>query len=318
MNSDVLIIGAGQIAKQYVKAVTCLNIRITVVGRSVEPLERLKSEFPHISIASGGIEKWLRKEKDRCPVIVATQIENLFSITETLIDAGFKSILVEKPLTYNREMAQNLAEKAAINRANVYIAFNRRSYSSVEEAKRLIELDGGVSSFHFDFTEATFRIKPENYSKETMSKWGIANSSHVIDTAFYLCGFPAEIYSTVYGEAINWHENGSIFTGIGRTQKDVPFTYHSNWGCPGKWNIEIFTEKRKLFFSPMERLKQQKFGQFSIEEVDCDYSKDINFKPGFLNQAEKLLHNKTVGVNLLVYGDYIKVYNQIFKYDKHE
>lgn len=288
-NLKILIVGAGVIAREYVKVVEALGYRALVVGRGDRNVNEVRSAFPSALAISGGLEKWLEKNEAPLHAIIATPIDHLATSTEKLLSSGCKYILAEKPLTYSIPKAKDLAQMARENNARVNIAFNRRSYTSVQEAQKLIERDGGVSSFHFDFTEASFRIDPKNYSKETNRLWGIANSSHVIDTAFHLGGKPEWIECRQYGEAVNWHPAGSIFTGMGVTMKKVPFTYHANWGCPGKWNIEIMTPKRKLLFSPMEHLHQQVEGSFNVELVKLDYDTEKVHKPGFFGQVSNWL-----------------------------
>ena len=75
---------------------------------------------------------------------------------------------------------------AEANEANVYIAYNRRFYASVLEAKRRIDEDGGLSSFIFEFTEWSHSITNLDKTKFQLNNWFIGNSTHVIDAAFFL------------------------------------------------------------------------------------------------------------------------------------
>jgi predicted dehydrogenase len=315
-NLRIAIIGAGLIARKYVKVVLSLGHDPIVIGRGQKNIDELKLQFPAVDTNTGGLEDWLGANQPPAHAIIATPIQYLATATKQLLKAGTRYILVEKPLTYSVEEAQSLADLARSLSAEVTVAFNRRSYVSVKEAARLIQQDGGVSSFHFDFTEATFRIDPGNYDISTNQYWGIANSSHVIDTAFFLGGKPKWMECRQYGEAISWHDAGSIFTGIGETENGVPFTYHANWGCPGKWNIEIMTPERKLLFSPMERLHQQVKGSFRVELVELDYSVDTDYKPGFFQQVEAWLEESP---DYLIYltglASEIVHYKHIFSYE---
>ena len=298
-NLNIAIIGAGLIAREYVKVVLALGHSATVVGRGQKKIDEVKTQFPDVQTVAGGLENWLSEGHVSTHAIIATPIVHLAAATKALLNSGCKSILVEKPLTYSVKEAEEIVELARSKFAEVFIAFNRRSYVSVREAARLIEQDGGVSSFHFDFTEATFRISPANYDRSTNKYWGIANSSHVIDTAFFLGGQPAWLETRQYGNATDWHPAGSIFTGLGETTERIPFTYHANWGCPGKWNIEIMTQERKLFFSPMEKLHQQQKGGFKLELVDLDYSLDVKFKAGFYKQTETWINQEESNITKL-------------------
>ncbi len=308
------MVGAGSIAREYVKVLEALGHQVLVVGRGEKNIVELKSAHPDVEAFSGGLGNWLQSNKPPTNAIIATPIENLAASTFCLLQAGCKNILVEKPLSYSIQETEDLAELARQKTATVSIAFNRRNYVSVQAAKEFIRRDGGISSFHFDFTEAIFRIDPKNYSLATNENWGIANSSHVIDTAFYLGGKPGWMECRQYGMAVKWHPAGSIFTGIGETKEGVPFTYHANWGCPGKWNIEIMTPERKLLFSPMERLHQQVKGEFKIGLVEIDYSLDIEFKPGFYQQVKAWLKNNSDLLSISDMVEELNAFNRFFSY----
>ncbi|QSE96812.1 Gfo/Idh/MocA family protein [Fulvivirga lutea] len=311
---EVLIVGAGTIAGEYVKVIEALGYHAIVVGRGLTRVKKLQQAYPNTKVVAGGLSNWLITNKPPKMAIISTPIDHLLDATVLLIKAGVKNILVEKPLTYSVDEAITLNEQATNAGANIYVAFNRRNYVSVIKAKQLIKEDGGVSSFRFDFTEAIFRIDPKNYSSQTTELWGIANSSHVIDTAFYLGGKPSIIDCRQHGNAIEWHPSGSIFTGLGTTEEGIPFTYHADWGCPGKWNIEILTSKRKLLFSPMEQLHQQLAGGFKTELVELDYTNDMNFKPGFYQQTKNLIEGKEAGMQLKELGEELTILNKIFNY----
>ncbi|MEP1094956.1 MAG: Gfo/Idh/MocA family oxidoreductase [Cyclobacteriaceae bacterium] len=312
-NIEILIVGAGPIAREYIKVLDAMNCAPIVVGRGESNLQKVKEAYPRCKVFGGGINGWLSDNKPPPNAIIATPVEHLASNTKELLISGCRNILVEKPLTFNKSEALELANLAKLKEANVFIAFNRRSYVSVMHAKELIEIDGGVSSYHFDFSEAIFTINPENYSEQTVQYWGMANSSHVIDTAFHLGGNPETLQCGQYGNDVSWHKSGSIFTGMGEAPGKVPFTYHANWGCPGRWNIAIMTSKRKLLLSPMEQLHQQLSGGFAIELVDLDYSKDLDFKPGFYHQVEVFLKNNgTFHIDDL--SDEIELLNRILNY----
>lgn len=310
----VLVVGAGTIAKEYVKILLALHKIPVIISRGEEKASDLRRIYPDIEIFTGGLEDKLNNFDVPPYAIVATPVESLSRCTKLLIKAGCKNILAEKPLTFFANDAAEIKQLASIHNSNVFIAYNRRSYQSVIKAKELISEDGGILSFHFDFTEAIFRITPANYHKNTLKYWGMANSSHVIDTAFYLGGMPAWIECRQYGDRLSWHEAGSIFTGMGETDVEVPFTYHANWGAPGRWNIEIMTKKRKLILSPMEKLKQQKKNGFIVEDVEINDRLDTDFKPGFYHQVSNFLSSGDL-LSIKHLEEDISIFKKIFNYE---
>lgn len=313
--AKVLIVGAGKIAEHYLRILIDLSCDIIVVGRGKERINELKVKYPGIKTFSGGLDQWLGSNTPPGYAIIATPIAQLYSLTASLINAGCPNVLVEKPLTFNPKEAEYIQRIATERGSRVDIAFNRRNYCSVIKAKELIAADGGVSSFHFDFSEAIHRVNLEKFTTEELKLWGIANSSHVIDTAFYLGGKPKWMDSKHYGNAVDWHPAGSIFTGMGESINGSPFTYHANWGSPGRWNIEIMTPERRLLFSPMERLHQQLKGSFKIELVDLDYSLDIDYKPGFHQQVLTWINGGKYLMKLNELIDDLKTCKKIFSYE---
>ena len=77
-----------------------------------------------------------------------------------------------------------------------------------------------------------------------LNKWVISNSSHVLDTVFYLIGNPETLKCQINGQnKIKWHPSGSIFSGFGISSKNIPFSYQANWNSAGRWSIEVLTKK---------------------------------------------------------------------------
>ena len=198
-------------------------------------------------------------------------------------------------------------------KADVYIGYNRRFYSSVLKAQEYINNDGGVSSFYFEFTEWSHIIEKLEKDKEIKSRWLLHNSTHVIDLAFYLGGLPEKVNCYKAG-GFEWHTDGAIFTGAGITKNGVLFAYHANWDAPGRWGLQILTKNHRLIFRPLEKLKIQKKGSISIEDVDINDELDLKFKPGLYREVKAFLSNdfeKFVNIHQQV--EHLKYYETIAK-----
>ena len=312
----LIVVGAGNIAIEYIKVLYALGIDPVVVGRGIKNINKIKEKFQGIIAFSGGIKKYLETNEPSEYSIVATDVENLSKTVKVLIGNNVKNILVEKPLTVSIESVKELVELSKNQNIKISIAFNRRAYQSVIKSKEIIKMDGGVKSFHFDFSEAIYRQSKsdlEKYSKINLKYWGICNSSHVIDTVFYLCGNVKEINCFQYGRDIKWHNNGSKFIGNGLTVNNAPFSYNSDWTSPGRWSITINTLNYKLIFSPMEKLKIQNKDSFQVNEVELEYQIDSNFKAGYYLQCKKFI-NKEPLFTIDELENRILLFNQIFNY----
>lgn len=313
---DLVVVGSGKMAQAYSKVLIDLGVQFTLVGRSLSRVESYKKIFPSIKAFAGGVEAYLKDHLAPESVIIAANITLMASIAQKFIENGTKNILLEKPGSLSVEVLSELKKLADESGASVFIGYNRRFYTSVLEAQKIIQKDGGLTSFHFEFTEMIHKIKPEKHGPEALSRWVISNSSHVIDTAFFLGGQPKKLTAEISGNDVLWHPSGSIFTGMGLTEDGVPFTYHANWGSAGRWNLELSTKNRKLIFSPMEKLRVQLRGEMNIEEINLDYHFDENYKPGIYLQTRAFLNQNTL-TGLLVIDDLIgkmKLYNRMANY----
>ena len=220
----------------------------------------------------GGLKNFLETKPNKpSEVIVASNVEQLFETTTLLLEYGVKSILLEKPGATNSEQMRKLSELAKEKSADVVLAYNRRFYSSTDKAIEIIKEDGGVTSFNFEFTEWSHTIEVLNKPKETFEAWLVANSSHVINMAFFLGGYPEKMSSYSAGEKVlKWHPRASIFAGSGVSHTNALFSYQANWSSPGRWSVEMITRKHRLIFRPMEKLQIQDIGSVAINSVEIN------------------------------------------------
>lgn len=286
----IWIVGAGLMAEEYIKVLKSLDEEFLVIGRSEESIKKLIKMY-NCNAFHGGINNFLNESRPLPTKVINTVgIDSLTEVTKSLIKAGINDILIEKPGFGNAIEIKDLISLSVEFNAKLFIAYNRRYYQSVIEAKKIILEDGGVVSFCFEFTEWSHIIRDLKKSKVEHQNWFLGNSSHVIDTAFFLCGKPKEISCNKSG-GLEWHSTASVFTGSGLSESGALFSYHSNWESAGRWSIDILTKKRRLIFKPIETLSVQKIGSINIESVDIDYEIDQKFKPGILLQTKAYLSN---------------------------
>ncbi len=119
--------------------------------------------------------------------------------------------------------------------------------------------------------------------------WLLANSSHVIDLAFWLAGPPAHMEAQVLGH-LDWAGGPRVYVGAGRTVDEAAFSYHANWASPGGWGVTFVTDAHRVYLQPLERLQVQRIGSFEVQDLEIDATADRNCKPGLLRQTEAFLH----------------------------
>ena len=311
---SVLIIGAGYIANQYAIALSNLKIKdVTILGKTKENLQKFK-EFPNFEIIDGGYERNLSKIKKKDLVIIAIPIEELTNTAKKVIENGHSRILIEKPGSVFKNDLLEL--KKIIKKEKVRIAYNRFFYPSFHKLLSLVQSEGGITSCKFDFTEWLHTIEIEKYDTKICNRWGISNSLHVISMVLGLIGMPKKI-STFQMGSLEWHPTGSIFVGNGISEKDIPFSYHANWGGGGRWGIEVITKENIYRLIPLEKLFVSKKGSIKWEEVNLQ-NPFLDVKEGIAEEIATMLNDeldKKVGmISLTDAIEFNEIAEEIFGY----
>ena len=307
------LIGASTIAQNYALVLTNLNHHFEVICRS-ESSALLFEKATGKKVRTGGVKVNLKKDVGPEIAIVAVGVEQLANVTEDLIRAGTKRILLEKPGALNLEEIYSLNSLANEKNAEVLIAYNRRFYHSVQQLQKFIIEDGGVLSINFEFTEWAHKIKPLVKSFGVKERWLTGNSSHVIDLAFHLCGKPMD-WKCWHSGSLDWHPTSARFCGSGITDKGVMFSYLSDWQAPGRWGLELMTAKRRFILRPMEELQVIKLGSNLVEKINPENQIDKDFKPGLYQQTKKFLEGKNhLFCTLSEQSENMKIYSKMAGY----
>jgi predicted dehydrogenase len=274
-------------AKDYCKVLLAQGIDFEVIGRG-QGTAKIFEQCMNKKVLTGGIDSALLSWGAPRVAIVAVGIEALASTCMSLMNAGTKKILLEKPGGLRISEIEVLAIKAHELGVEIRVAYNRRYYSSVDKVISLLNEDGGVTSCNFEFTEWSHVVRDSIVAPLVKDYWLLGNSSHVIDLAFYLCGNPVD-WRCWHSGSIDWHPSAARFSGSGITERGVMFSYLSDWEAPGRWGVEILTRKRRLILRPMEQLHQILLGSIKIERIELDDTLDVQFKPGLFNEVKTFI-----------------------------
>jgi predicted dehydrogenase len=309
-NKKILLIGSGPMSQAYAKVLIDMKVDFEVIGRGLHSAEEFEKQVG-IKPFVGGVEKFisLHSASAFSKAIVATGTEGLKDITQQLVKWGIGEILVEKPGGKSIEEVLELDQFVELYNAKVFIAYNRRFYAAVKQLQKIISEDGGVTSFNFEFTEWSHIIEPLKKASGVKENWFFANSTHVVDTAFYLGGKPVTMASYAKGE-LSWHPV-SIFAGAGISDKGALFSYHANWKAPGRWSVEILTEKRRLYLKPMEKLQVQQIGSVEVKFLELDDNLDTQYKPGIYLQTAAFITESGSLVSLKEHIEHCTFYQRM-------
>jgi predicted dehydrogenase len=287
-SKQVVIIGAGWMADQYCKALQAMNIHsVTVVSRKEESAKQCCDKYGY-QPRHGGYRDVLPTLLETDLIIIAIPIHELKPAAEFASNLGYHNILVEKPGSLYSDTLQDWAHKENKQNTRIRVAFNRHTYPSLWKLKELAEIDGGITSCHYTFTEWVHTINFHNNMQDVYQRWGIANSLHVIAMAHTLIGIPKNM-SNYQSGALSWHPTGERFTGSGVTEEDILFSYQADWGSAGRWGIEIMTPKNAYRLIPLEKLFRCPKGSVNWEPIEIAAAYP-HIKEGIAEEISIMLH----------------------------
>ncbi|CAB4748510.1 unannotated protein [freshwater metagenome] len=193
--------------------------------------------------------------------------------------------MVEKPLGINLTEG-NYLDKAlgdAVNR--IYVALNRRHYSTFRELDRLINLDSGKRIIKVIDQENQFAARSAGFSTQITENWMFANSIHLIDI----------LRQFGRGKIINI-EQSTKWKSMTTMKHQVSIAFDSGdigiyecqWNEAGPWSVLVSKENSNWLMKPLEKLTQI-FESSGAIDLTPKSDWDTNFKPGFRLQAEMMI-----------------------------
>lgn len=290
IENRVLLIGTGPMAVEYAKVLQGQGVNFQVIGRGITSADAFFNATGKKPI-TGGLQNFLEnvESTNNTFAIIATGTEVLVDCLRMLIKKSITNILIEKPAAVSVDELNSKKDIFLPFSDSIFVAYNRRFYASVLEAEKLIEEDGGLQAMNFEFTEWTHKIDPAKKVKAVLNNWFFANSTHVVDLAFFLAGKPVNWSTYTKSGTLDWHDK-TIFSGAGITDKAVVFSYLSHWESAGRWGIELLTRKNKIYLKPLEGILVQPKGTITPQDHVFDNSFDQEYKPGLYKQVEAFLN----------------------------
>lgn len=287
----VLLVGAGKMAIDYAKVLTALGHDQIVLGRGAASAAAFETATG-IRPTQGALEDQLAA-LPHLPdtAIITVNAMHLAEVTETVLRAGVKRVLVEKPAALDLAEAARLKAAVIATGAEVFVAYNRRFLASVLRADEIIAADGGVLSVKFDFSERSRAIALLGKPQRELDTWFFGNSTHVVDLAFHFFG-PPTMLSAEIGGGISWHPAAGWFAGHACNDTSGVMSWHANWMAPGRWGVEVLTAEHRLILQPLEKLRVQSHAGFDEQAEPLEDALDLAFKPGLMRQTRAFLYGE--------------------------
>lgn len=297
----ICIIGAGNMAQEYLKVLTSFNnIEIVgIVGKSLSNIKKIL-KIKKIKVFKDIDEMYSKTKADG--VICAVNETSTYDVLFDLLKYRW-FVLCEKPIGLNYSESKKI--KKIKNNKNLFIALNRRYFSSTKMLNKLLKKDKSTRIIEINDQEVTKNIYK---SKNIKRYWMYCNSIHLIDF-IYLLG---------RGKIVQIYNQGSIkknfvLSKIKFSSGDTVY-YKALWNRPGPWMVSVSTMKNYYKLRPLENLKIIKLNRNIIHYKKSDL--DIKYKPGlheliknFIKKLENKKHNL---INVAYSHKLMKLINNIY------
>ena len=79
-------------------------------------------------------------------------------------------------------------------------------------------------------------------------------------------------------------------------ENNTLFSYNANWEAPGRWSVEVITNKSRLILRPLEKLQIQKIGNLDPEFVQINDVLDVDYKPGLYEQTKSFINGNNLNL----------------------
>jgi predicted dehydrogenase len=281
----VAFVGAGYMAEEHMRAFAGLPgvVIAGIFSRTRARAERLASA--HGSKVFDSVADLY--QKTQAHLVIVTVVE--LSMAEVAAGACFAypwMVLLEKPAGYDLADATRIRDAARRSARRVFVALNRRAYSSTRQAVDLLAKDSTPRFIQvIDQQDQKAAIEVNKQPELVARNFMFANSIHLIDY-FRVLG-RGDIAGVEPVVPWNPREPGLVLTRINFTSGDIGL-YEGIWNGPGPWIVSVNTAAQRIEMRPLEQVSVQLRGTRAVNQLDID-ADDKTFKPGLRHQAMQAL-----------------------------
>ena len=278
------VIGAGYMADEHIKAFSDIP-EVSIVGiysRTQERSDNLAKKYG-IAKVYDSIRSLYEGTQADLVVIAVPELS-----VNTVCKEAFKypwQALIEKPVGYNLQDAEDIAAAADKAGRKAYVALNRRHYSSTRAVLTEIEDLAGQRLVQVLDQENPVAALEAGQPQLVVDNWMYANSIHIID---YLCVFcRGEVTSVDHVIKWNPQEPRFVMTKVNYSSGDIG-VYQAIWNGPGPWAVTVSTQAKRWEMRPLEQAASQVYKSRKSEPLPV-HEWDTKFKPGLRLQAEETI-----------------------------
>lgn len=281
----IAVIGAGYMATEHTKAFGGLEgvSLVGVTSRTRAKAEQLAAQYPDMEVFDT-VEAMYKATK--ADLVIVTVKEMSMAQVATECFRFDWAVLLEKPAGYDLQNARLILEESRKKGRHVWVALNRRSYSSTRQSLALLDTCPGPR--YIRVLDQQDQVAARDLYKEppeVVRNYMYANSIHLVD------------YFRVFGRGdvtritpiCSWTPDAPwmVVAKLEFSSGDVGL-YEGVWNGPGPWAVTVVTPSQRLEMRPLEQVSLQLKGERKVSQLDIA-AEDSQFKPGLRQQAKDML-----------------------------
>ena len=283
-DTKVAFIGAGYMAEEHMRAFAGLPgvVIAGIFSRTRARAEKLAATH-NTKVFDSVAELYQKTQAD---LVVVTVVELSMAEVAGACFAYPWTVLLEKPAGYDLADATRIRDAARREGRRVFVALNRRAYSSTRQAVDLLVRDSSARFIKVIDQQDQKAAMEVNKQPELVARnFMFANSIHLIDY-FRVLG-RGEIAGVEPVVPWNPQQPGLVLARVNFTSGDIGL-YEGIWNGPGPWIVSVNTAAQRIEMRPLEQVSVQLRGTRAVTQLEIDPD-DKTFKPGLRYQAAQAL-----------------------------
>lgn len=277
----VAFVGAGSMAREHIRAFADVPgvVLSGIQSRTKARAEALAAELG-VGLVCDSIEEL--HERTHAHLVVVSVPELSANDVSRRCFAFPWTALLEKPAGYDLADAEAIAAAARAAERRVFVALNRRLYSSTQAAVDDLAMREEPRYVRVQDQQDQAAVLAAGQPALVVKNWMYANSVHTID---YLRVLGRGRVSQVT-PIVRWDPErpGVVLCDVRFESGDIGL-YEGVWNGPGPWAVTVSTPSRRWEMRPLEQAVFQNRGERVLNPIDV-HPRDKAFKAGFRRQAE--------------------------------
>lgn len=289
----VAFVGGGNMIREHARAFRDVKgvALVGITNRTRGKAEQLADEFA-IPAVFDTIDEMAAIS--RADLVVIAVYEPAIRSTALAVLKYPWAVLMEKPIGLNLEEAREVAAAATSLRRHVWVGLNRRSLGATRAVLDDLATDSNPRFIHVQDQQSLAAARAIGHRAEVVDNWMFANSIHLVD---YLRVFGRGAVTRVdVLKAFNPANPGIVLAKVDFDSGDIGL-YEALWHAPGPWACTVTTSRRRWELRPLEKAVFQNAGERALTAVEMAPI-DLDFKPGFRLQAERVISSLRGEANL--------------------